>query len=295
MNALLTKCRPLVSCLSSYKYRLSRKSLETMFKSYIIPLLDYADIIWDNCTQYQADILENLNQDAMRTIVGTVRGTSHDKLYKEAGFITLKERRKRHKLILYFKYVNNLLPEHVNIKFPELISELNPYHRRRSYNRQIPLSRTELYKTSFFPSSTELWNSLPDNIKTLNSISAFKRYLSRNDHTVPQYYYTGDRIPQILQCRLRLSMSDLNSDLFHRHLSDNLPCACTSPIEDANHYLLKCPLYENVRKTTIGILPPIAQNCQTLLCGNDSFSYSFNTYIFLTVQDFITSSDRFDM
>ena len=112
---------------------------------------------------------------------------------------------------------------------------------------------------------------------------------------MPYYYYTGERIPQILHCRLRLSMSDLNSDLFHRHLSDNIPCACTSPEENANHYLLNCPLYENVRKLTIGILPPIAQNCQTLLRGNVLFSYSFNTYIFLTVQDFITSSGRFDM
>ena len=45
-------------------------------------------------------------------------------------------------------------------------------------------------------------------------------------------------------------MSDLNSDLFNRHLSDNIPCVCTSPEEDANHYLLNCPLYENVRKLT---------------------------------------------
>ena len=117
----------------------------------------------------------------------------------------------------------------------------------------------------------------------------------RNDCTVPLYHYIGDRIPQILHCRLRLSMSDLNCDLFERHLSDNLPCACTSPLENANHYLLNCPLYENFRKITIGILPPIAQNCQTLLCGNDFFSYAFNSYIFLTVQDFISSSGRFDM
>ena len=74
----------------------------------------------------------------MRTIVGTVRGTSHEKLYKEAGFITLKERRQRHKLILYFKYVNGLLPEHVSIKFPELITELNPYSASGGHNPPSP-------------------------------------------------------------------------------------------------------------------------------------------------------------
>ena len=295
IETLLTKCRPLVSCLTSYKYRLSRKSLETMYKSFIVPLLDYADTIWDNCTQHQAETLEKLNLDAMRTITGTVRGTSHHKLYKEAGFITLKERRERHKLILYFKYINNLLPEHIHHKFPRLVSELNPYHVRRPLDRHIPFSRTELYKTSFFPSTTVLWNSLPDNVKTSSSISAFKRYLSRNDPIVPSYYYVGDRIPQLIHCRLRLNMSDLNYDLFQRHLFDNLPCVCSSPQEDANHYLLNCPRYENIRKTTIGVLPPLAQNCDTLLFGNLNYSSSFNTYLFLIVQEFITLSGRFDL
>ena len=36
-------------CLRSYnKYKISRKALETMYKSFILPLFDYADIVWDN-------------------------------------------------------------------------------------------------------------------------------------------------------------------------------------------------------------------------------------------------------
>ena len=47
----------------------------------------------------QSDELEKLNLDAIRSIIGAVRGTSHHKLYEESGFIPLKERRTRHKLI----------------------------------------------------------------------------------------------------------------------------------------------------------------------------------------------------
>ena len=74
-----------------------------MYKSYILPILDYADVIWDNCTDTQANTLEQLQIDALRTITGSVRGTSHASLYIETGFIPLKERRQRHKLILCFK------------------------------------------------------------------------------------------------------------------------------------------------------------------------------------------------
>ena len=94
-----------------------------MYKSFILPVLDYGDIIWDNCTEILSNKLEEVQLDALRTISGSVRGTSHAKLYQETGFIPLKERRKRHKLLLFFKFVNNMLPAHINRKIPELVSD----------------------------------------------------------------------------------------------------------------------------------------------------------------------------
>ena len=206
----------------------------------------------------------------------------------------MKERRKRHKLILYFKYINNLLPEHISIKFPKLVSETNPYHRRRPLERNNFFCHTELYKRSFFPCTTELWNELPDDIKSLTSISAFKRFFSNNDYVVPPYFYIGDRLEQIIHCKLRLKMSDLKFDLYNRHLSDSFNCQCNAEREDAKHYLLHCPLYNRERALTINVLPYLSQNSETLLNGNNSFSETFNSYIFLTLQDFIKLTKRFD-
>mgnify|MGYP006286749693 CR=1 FL=1 len=73
-----------------------------MYKSFILPHFDYADVIWDNCTEEQANSLENLHLEALRIIVGAIRGTSHQKLYEESGFCPLKERRKRHKIVYYY-------------------------------------------------------------------------------------------------------------------------------------------------------------------------------------------------
>ena len=293
INSLLSKCRPLVACLKSYKYRLSRNSLETMFKSFILPILDYADVVWDNCAQYLADDLEELQLDAIRTIIGTVRGTSHESLYTESGFVSLKDRRERHKLIIFFKYVNGMLPEHQTTKFPELAATTNPYPSRRPLARNNNLCRTALHNNSFFPSTISIWNDLPDDIKTLTSIGAFKRYLTRNDHHIPPYYYIGERTAQIVHCKLRLQMSDLNFDLYNRHLNLCMKCSCKAEKEDAEHYLLYCPLYNNYRKTTIDVLPHIAKNSNTLLHGNNTFSIPFNTYIFLSVHEFITTTKRF--
>ena len=118
IKVIIAKCRILVSVLKSYKYRLSRKSLEIMYKSFILPHFDYGDVIWDNCTQTLSNELEEIHLDALRTIVGTVRGTSHNLLYRESGFTCLKERRRRHKLILYFKIVNDITPAFLKTLYP---------------------------------------------------------------------------------------------------------------------------------------------------------------------------------
>ena len=129
----------------------------------------------------------------------------------------------------------------------------------------------------------------------MTSISSFKRYLSNEDPIVPSYFYLGDRIPQILHCKLRLHMSDLNSDMFSRHISENKNCNCGYRNENANHFLLQCPLYEQSRNITLFNLPPLTRKCEILLNGHPHFSLAFNAYIVLTVQEFISLSGRFEV
>ena len=294
IESIIAKIRPQIACLRSFKHKFNRKTLEIMYKAYILPHVDYADVVWDNCSIALSNDLENAHLDALRTITGLVRGTSHNKLYSESGFIPLKLRRERHKLTLFFKIVHRLIPTYLSANLPPLVIDINPYHRRRILERQVPNFRTELYRNSFFPSTTVLWNNLPDNIKNIASLSHFKRCLSTNDNQVPPYYYIGCRKAQAIHCRLRLNMSDLHNDMFNRFISEDRSCECGYEEETAYHYLLNCPKYDVARANTINVLPPLATNINTLLFGDQQLSLPFNSYIFLTVQEFITISERFE-
>ena len=86
IRSVINKTSMLISCLRSYKYKIKRKASETMYNSFILPLFDYADIVWDNCTDTQLKMLESLHLEAIRIIIGGIRGTSHQKLYIESGF-----------------------------------------------------------------------------------------------------------------------------------------------------------------------------------------------------------------
>ena len=157
----------------------------------------------------------------------------------------------------------------------------------------IPSFRIELYRNSFFPSTTLLWNNLPVNIQESSSLSEFKRYLTNNDNKIPSYYNSGKRMEQIIPCRLRLEMSDINWDLFNRHLTENQTCACGHPFGTAEHFLLLCPNYYDIRRDTIMQIENKYSDIQISLFGNPSLGTHQNEFIFLKIHEFIRRTRRF--
>ncbi len=67
------------------------------------PLLEYAAIVWDSCTNYERDSLEKLQYEAARVVTGLTRSVSIFNLLKEIGWVSLKDRRKFRNLLLYTK------------------------------------------------------------------------------------------------------------------------------------------------------------------------------------------------
>ena len=52
LDYIKTKAWHPVNNMRKLKFTLDRKSLQTIYISFIRPLLEYADVVWDNCTQY---------------------------------------------------------------------------------------------------------------------------------------------------------------------------------------------------------------------------------------------------
>ena len=82
--------------------RLDRRSLEIIYTTFIRPLLEYGDAVWDNCTKYEKDELERMQHEAARIATGTTRLVSLYSLYSEIKWESLQKRRNDHKLYLHF-------------------------------------------------------------------------------------------------------------------------------------------------------------------------------------------------
>ena len=85
------KVNKTIGLLRKLQNTLPRTSLITIFKSFIRPLLDYGDIIYDRAynTSFHQNILSVQYNPAL-AITGAVRGTSREKIYQELGVESLQ-------------------------------------------------------------------------------------------------------------------------------------------------------------------------------------------------------------
>ena len=70
---------------------MSRKVLINICLSIIRPVLEYADIVWDNCILHESNLLEIVQVEAGRIITGLKINSSKAKLYEELGSLYIKD------------------------------------------------------------------------------------------------------------------------------------------------------------------------------------------------------------
>ena len=228
VNNISLKAWTRVNLLRVLKFRVSRKSLEKLYISFIRPLLEYSDSVWDNCSSESKKQLEAIHTESARIVSGATKLCSIEKLFVELGWESLQSRQNKHKLILFYKIFHGLTPDYLYDLVPPLVQDTTSYNLRNSDNIQNYRARSNLFLNSFFPSTIRAWNDLPNDTKNASSVASFKHRLNRNLKPPPKYYNVGSRKGQILQARLRLECSSLNSDLYRKHIVPSPSCRVVS-------------------------------------------------------------------
>ena len=91
--------------------------------------------------------------------------------------------------------IKGITPAYLSSLVPDTVGNSTNYNLRRANAHQGIACRTSMYKNSFIPSVVDDWNALPDDIRNLDSLAAFKTYLDR-DKPIPNklYFYWWKRI-----------------------------------------------------------------------------------------------------
>ena len=278
----------------------------------ILPIIEYGDVIYDNCTLKNSLDLENVQHKAALVCTGAYRHTSYDALLAELGWQPLRIRRQIHKLILFFKVKNSLTPPYLGSLIPRVTE--SQYRLRSATNATLPIpfSRLSSTRSAFVHSTVKLWNSLNVDTRSVDSLSGFKRcvklelYKQHNTKFMPHLY---SLVPlgkaSVYHCRLRLGLSALN--LLHRFTYNFIPIKscphCNFECENVAHYLFSCPAYVAPRmilwESLSTLLPQNLLNNQIalqnhLLYGSPELSLNSNLALFSHLGIYLIATGRFN-
>ena len=163
---------------------LTEKQLITIYHSIIEPHFDYCCIVWDSMSDTLANKMQKLQNRAVRIISRADYSVRSTDLLEKFGLPTLDERRKRFKMSMLFKILNNNAPTYLKELFNYNDGAQSFGLRNANLNLSLPSVKTELYQQSFAFSGAKLWNTLPNDLKTETSLKSFKDKLATHQLSV---------------------------------------------------------------------------------------------------------------
>ena len=295
IDSIIQSVAKFADVMTKLKYKLDRKTLENIYISYVRPKLEYASVIWDDCSEHCATKLENIQLLFGRIITGAKRGTSHKLLYKELSWRTLSERRTIAKFKFVHKLYHNTAPDYLLQLLPVPSGTNVSYGLRYGNNiRQFPV-RTEQFKKSLLPDCIRKWNQLSLPLRNIINLKLFMNSMFVPPLHNPLFYGCNRRL-SVIHAQLRMKCSNLNSDLFGLHVADSSNCICSNSVENCEHFFFKCTLFTVERVDLFRKIRDIYKGDITsnlLLYGDENQSVVCNQQIFRLVETFIQVSGRF--
>jgi len=166
--------------------------LLTLFTTMVRSKLEYCCPVWNPVKKGDIQKLENVQRSFVRKIAGLRDMNYWDRL-KKLKLLSLQRRRERYCIIQVWKIINNHAPNDVNMQFTR--------HKRRGIKAKIPRLKANAqqsvrsdYNCSFAVRAAQLWNILPSDVNTLESLDSFKiglgTFLERFPDTPPVPGYT---------------------------------------------------------------------------------------------------------
>ena len=144
------------------------------FNSYILPILDYCCTVWGECNSQCVERLNKMLKRSAREILDADFMTPSNFMFRNLKWLNIQQRFKYQKAILVFKSLNNLLPSYIQENIT-LVENSNYYLRSSEKSElQFPRPKTNFMKQTFHYSGAQIWNNLPNEIKTSKSLSLFK-------------------------------------------------------------------------------------------------------------------------
>ena len=152
---------------------LNTKAATLVYKSMLLPILEYGDILITATSNVNKKRLQILQNKGLRCALNKGIETSTAELHREAKLLRLKYRREQH--LLNFMYDQAQIPALLKTRSKSGV-------RTRSSNKKImklKKPRTERFKKCLAYKGPKTWNNLPESMHHIQTKGPFKLLVSR--------------------------------------------------------------------------------------------------------------------
>ena len=173
ISQVVRKVAKVLAALRRLRPICPQSTLVTIYKSLVLPHLDYCGAVWGCIGNGLSQKLEELQSRAARIITGSGWDVRSAQIIRALEWGSVADRRTKQLKSLMFKSANNLVPEYLSDKF----TRVNTIHRHNLWGAQhnlfIPRPNTENLKKSFRYRGAVTWNSLSVEAKQATTLNSF--------------------------------------------------------------------------------------------------------------------------
>ena len=163
--------------LTRIKEYLNVEQRTQFYKTYIQPHIDYCNLVWGGTSQMNLERIFRLQKHACKIILDY----NVDNVFQsmtDLKILTVFERLFLRKSTFMFKVKKSETPPYINEMFDQRTYDQNMPLLRSALSSYFipPRPKKEIFKQSIIYSGPILWNSLPSELKNLNSVSTFHNH-----------------------------------------------------------------------------------------------------------------------
>ena len=179
ISAVASKISKSIGIISKSRYYLSQKLLFMLYYSLIYPYLYYGNIIWGSTYHTNLYRLRILQKRIVRIITNSNYDAHTLPLLHQYSILRLDDIHSLQLGLFMYSIENSLYANtFLNMFFKN--SQFHSYPTRHSTNFRPKLCRTNIKKFTLTSQGPNLWNSLPNDIKTTPTFSSFKIKLKKH-------------------------------------------------------------------------------------------------------------------
>ena len=173
LNKVESKVNKSIGIICKLQNVLPRSALLTFYKSFIRPLLDYGDIIYDQVFNELFNVkMESLQYNATLAITEAIARSSTEKIYEKLGLECLKSQCWYRKMSFLYKVLEHESPSYF---FNTTPCSNRQRQTRNSDNIPSFFVKNDYFKNSFSASAITEWNKLDCYISNADSFEDFKK------------------------------------------------------------------------------------------------------------------------